>query len=88
MSVTQIRPQYPYSISPARSPNDIDTIRNLILTYSQSQVPKQILVLISEAASLPGRYFLLYGEMLLTRTPEQAPIGWVGLRPFPEISDS
>jgi GNAT superfamily N-acetyltransferase len=26
--------------------------------------------------------------MLLARTPEQAPIGWVGLRPFPEMSDS
>jgi GNAT superfamily N-acetyltransferase len=86
MSATQVRP-CPYSISPARSPNDIDAIRNLILTYSQSQVPKQILVLTSEAASLPGRYSLPHGEMLLARTPEQAPIGWVGLRPFPEMSD-
>ena len=87
MSATQVRPQCSYSISPARSPNDIDAIRNLILTYSQSQVPKQILVLTSEAASLPGRYSLPHGEMLLARTPEQAPIGWVGLRPFPEMSD-
>ena len=87
MSATQVRPQCPYSISFARSPNDIDAIRNLILTYSQSQVPKQILVLTSEAASLPGRYSLPHGEMLLARTPEQAPIGWVGLRPFPEMSD-
>jgi GNAT superfamily N-acetyltransferase len=25
--------------------------------------------------------------MLLARTPEQTPIGWIGLRPFPELSD-
>lgn len=78
-----------YSISPARTPNDIEAIRSLIHTYSQGQVPRQIQVLTSEAASLPGRYSLPHGEMLLARatSPEQAPIGWIGLRPFPEMPD-
>lgn len=89
MSATQPPHQALYSISPARSPEDIDAVRSLIYTYRQSQVPKQVLVLTSEAAGLPGRYSLPHGEMLLARatTPDQTPIGWVGLRPFPEMPD-
>jgi GNAT superfamily N-acetyltransferase len=89
MSSTQVPRQSLYSISPARSPKDVDAIRSLIYTYSKSQIPKQILVLTAEATSLPGRYSLPHGEMLLARTttPEQEPIGWVGLRPFPELPD-
>ena len=79
--------QSPYSISPARTQDDINDIRSLIIAYSKTEVPKQVPVLTSEAASLPGRYSQPHGEMLLARTSEQAPIGWVGLRPFPELED-
>ncbi|KAE9370089.1 acyl-CoA N-acyltransferase [Stipitochalara longipes BDJ] len=89
MAATQIPQHSSYFISPAQSPKDVDAVRSLISTYSKTQVPKQVLVLTSEAASLPGRYSLPHGEMLLARatTPDQAPIGWVGLRPFPELSN-
>jgi GNAT superfamily N-acetyltransferase len=77
------------TISPARTPADIDAIRILIQTYSHTQIPKQQITLAAESASLPGRFSSPHGAMLLARTttPEQTPIGWVGLRPFPELSD-
>ena len=89
MAATQASEQSSYTISPARTPKDVDAVRSLITTYSKTQVPKQVLVLTSEAAGLPGRYSLPHGEMLLARatTPDQSPMGWVGLRPFPELAD-
>jgi GNAT superfamily N-acetyltransferase len=89
MAATQVPSQPQYSISPARTPKDVDAVRSLIYTYSKTQVLKQIPVLISEAASLPGRYSLPHGEMLLARatTLDQGPVGGVGLRPFPELPD-
>ncbi|PMD58588.1 uncharacterized protein K444DRAFT_531248, partial [Hyaloscypha bicolor E] len=43
----------------------------------------------AEAASLPGRFSSPHGEMLLARatSPGEKPIGWIGLRPFPELMD-
>jgi GNAT superfamily N-acetyltransferase len=78
-----------YTISPARSPADVDAIRILIQRYSHTQIPKQQETLAAEIASLPGRFSPPHGEMLLARTTtsEQTPIGWIGLRPFPELSD-
>jgi GNAT superfamily N-acetyltransferase len=78
-----------YTISPAQTPADIDAVRILIQTYSHTQVPKQQITLAAESVSLPGRFSSPHGAMLLARTttPEQIPIGWIGLRPFPELSD-
>lgn len=78
-----------YTISPARTPGDIDAVRLLIQTYSHTQVPKQQVTLTAEIASLPGRFSSPHGAMLLARatTPEETPIGWIGLRPFPELSN-
>jgi GNAT superfamily N-acetyltransferase len=84
------RPDKPqYTISPARTPADIDAIRMLIRTYSHTQIPQQQITLAAEIASLPGRFSSPHGAMLLacTTTLEQTPIGWIGLRPFPELSD-
>jgi GNAT superfamily N-acetyltransferase len=88
MAAIQASQQAAFSISPARTPEDVDAVRSLISTYSKTQVPQQVLVLTSEAATLPGRYSQPHGEMLLARTttPDQVPMGWVGLRPFPELS--
>jgi GNAT superfamily N-acetyltransferase len=91
MSTTQLSQlnKARYTISPAQSVADIDAIRMLIQTYSQTQVPKQQITLAAEITSLPGRFSSPHGAMLLARTttPEQTPIGWIGLRPFPELYD-
>jgi len=89
MSATQL-PQSDkplYTISPAQTPADLDAIRILIKTYSHTQIPKQQITLAAESASLPGRFSSPHGAMLLARatTPEQTPMGWIGLRPFPEL---
>jgi GNAT superfamily N-acetyltransferase len=78
-----------YTISPARTPADFDAIGILIQTYSHTQIPKQQRTLAAESASLPGRFSSPHGAMLLARatTPEQTSMGWIGLRPFPELSD-
>lgn len=78
-----------YTISPAQTPADIDAVRILIQTYSQTQVPKQQITLAAEITSLPGRFSSPHGAMLLARstTADLAPIGWIGLRPFPELSN-
>lgn len=91
MSTVQISnsDQQPYTISLAQTPADINAIRILIQTYSFTQIPQQQTTLTAEIASLPGRYSSPHGAMLLARTttPEQKPIGWIGLRPFPALSD-
>ena len=40
-------------------------------------------------SSLPGRFSTPHSEMLLARanSPGERPIGWIGLRPFPELTD-
>lgn len=78
-----------YTISLARTPTDINAIRTLIQLYSHTQVPKQQITLSAESTSLPGRFSSPHGAMLLARTstPEQRAVGWIGLRPFPELSD-
>jgi len=91
MSTTELSQssQPSYTISPARTTTDIDAIRTLLQTFSYGQIEKQIQALSAESASLPGRFSLPHGEMLLARTlpPDYKPIGWIGLRPFPELSD-
>jgi GNAT superfamily N-acetyltransferase len=85
---TSASSHFSYTISPARTPADIEAIRGLLHIYNQTQIDE--LALEAEAASLPGRYSLPHGEMLLARlTPpaESKPIGWIGLRPFPELSE-
>ena len=89
MPSTQISPSshFSYTISPARTPADIEAIRGLLHIYNKTQIDE--LALGAEAASLPGRYSLPHGEMLLARltSAELKPIGWIGLRPFPELSE-
>jgi GNAT superfamily N-acetyltransferase len=82
-------PEFPYTISPARTPADIEAIRSLLKIYSYGQREKQAAVLTAESASLPGRFSPPHGEMLLARAnfSEQEAIGWIGLRPFPALSD-
>ena len=76
-----------YIISPAQTSADVNDVRILIQKYSVTQIPKQQVTLTSEAASLPGRFSSPHGAMLLARSPEGVPLGWIGLRPFPELPD-
>jgi GNAT superfamily N-acetyltransferase len=91
MSITQapISDKPPYTISPAQTPSDIDAIGNLIQSYSRTQISKQQITLTAEIATLPGRFSSPHGAMLLAHstTTEKTPLGWIGLRPFPELSD-
>jgi GNAT superfamily N-acetyltransferase len=79
--------QSSYTISRACAPAEIEDIRSLLHAYSHSQIDE--LALGAEAASLPGRFCSPHGEMLLARanSPGEKPIGWIGLRPFPELTD-
>lgn len=78
-----------FTIFPAQTLADIDAVRVLIQTYSQTQVPKQQITLAAESATLPGRFSSPHGAMLLARStaPDRRPMGWIGLRPFPALPD-
>jgi GNAT superfamily N-acetyltransferase len=80
--------QLGYTISSVQTPADIEAIRSLLNTYSHGQIEKQIMALAAEGASLPGRFSPPHGELFLAHMsfPDCKPIGWVGLRPFPELS--
>ncbi|KAI4215367.1 MAG: hypothetical protein LQ351_002267 [Letrouitia transgressa] len=72
----------PISISPARSSEEIETIRTLFLEYAQAlPVNLSFQDFEAELRSLPGKYSpYAGGELLLARSADGTPIGCVCLR--------
>lgn len=74
----------PYSIYPARSPQDIAAAKRLFTSYKESLgIDLTFQNYDSEFTSLPGRYAPPMGELLLARRDDDSngtPIACVGLR--------
>jgi putative acetyltransferase len=72
-------------ISPARLPDDIDTVRQLFMEYIESLgIDLSFQDVDAELADLPGKYTSPAGMILVARNGAEQPVGCVALRPMPE----
>lgn len=74
-----------FSIAPARSPVDIDTVRALFREYGNSIRAEACLTgFDEELATLPGAYAPPTGDILIAHAPDGNAIGCIALRPLPD----
>jgi len=75
--------QPPVQISPATSPEEISTIRDLFLEYSATlNLDLTFQSFTQELAALPGAYSAPSGALLLARTHDGSALGCAALRPI------